>query len=68
MPPPSFFISVSHNFNTQTFVIKKKSVKNTCLSFSLYWDPLWSWTLQQSGTRMRNYQYLFLLGSTTSTL
>ena len=27
--PPIFFISVSHNFNTQKFVIKK-IVKNTC--------------------------------------
>ena len=38
MLPPKFFISVSHNFNKQKFVIKKNLSKMPVLSFSFDWD------------------------------
>ena len=39
MPPPNIFISVSHNFITQKFVIKKNLSEMLVLSFSFDWDP-----------------------------
>ena len=38
MPPQNLFISVSHNFNTQKFVIKKNLSKMPVLSFSFDYD------------------------------
>ena len=37
MPPPNLFISVSHNFTTQKFVIKENLSKMCVLSFSFDW-------------------------------
>ena len=38
MPPPNFFISASHNFNTKKFAIKKILSEMPDLSFSFDWD------------------------------
>ena len=53
MPPPKFFVSVSHNFNTYKFVIKKKSVKNG--SFVIF---IWLGSLETTEVLLVNFNIL----------
>ena len=54
MPPPIFFISASHNFNTKKFAIKKNLSEMPVLSFSFNWDLI----LAPYAAGKRNLYYL----------
>ena len=60
MPPPNFFISFNHNFNTYKFVIKKDLSKMPAWSFLFDWDLLFR-TLMRLLTQTTNLiEYFFL--------